>query len=234
MIAMRPLRMFGLAVVFAFTAIVIPAGSLSVLAKCDPNRPDDTKSYWTGWYRYPGTTTGGVGSDILNYSPWVHWNDDSVLAWTMVAKSPLYAQVGWIEFAGSFRYTFTEYTTSDGNWHRKLFSAYSIGSVHRYTTLFGNKPGQFSMWIDGVDRDDEPAQFTPNHGENFGEIHTLDDQMPGGYNSHETFRNTQIYYSGAWHAFAGTGSINPPGPFHYSTSDSGQYKLDIWDAACSS
>lgn len=77
-----------------------------------------------------------------------------------------------------------------------------------------------------------PAQFTPNEAENFSETHTLDDQMPGGYNKHETFRNTQVQYSGSWHAYAGSGLVTT-GTAHYSTSDGGQYALDIWDGACS-
>jgi hypothetical protein len=72
----------------------------------------------------------------------------------------------------------------------------------------------------------------PDHGEVYGEVHTYDDQMPGGYNSHETFRNTQIRYGGAWNAFAGSGYTSNGSTFHFSTNDGGQYNLDIWDGAC--
>ncbi len=114
-------RIAVLALFLAATAVANPWSATSALAKCDPGRTDDGRNYWDGWARTPGGTVGGVGSDILNYSPWVHATDDSVSAWTMTANGSLYAQVGWIEYPLSFRYTFTEYTTSDGNWHRKTF-----------------------------------------------------------------------------------------------------------------
>jgi hypothetical protein len=175
-----------------------------------------------------------VKSSILNYDPWVHITDDIVLAWPMLANDAgLYAQMGWIEYTLGYRYMFTEYTTSDGQWHRTLYVPQPVNSVHSYTVLFGG--GVFTYQLDGVTGSTTPAQFTPNHGENYGEIHTLDDQMPGDTSRHETFRSTQIQYSGAWHAFAGSGYINPYYPdFHYTTSDGGQQALDIWDAKCSS
>jgi hypothetical protein len=226
-------RRILLALVVSTIAAIGPATSVPVLAKCDPGRADDGRYYFDGWYKTPGGTVGGVGSNIVNYSPWVHVTDDSVSAWTMTANGSLYAQVGWLEFPGSVRYTFTEYTTSDHNWHRKYFGAYPLGASTRYTTLYGNTAGYFTFLVNGGQIDKEPAQFVPNNGQNYGEIHTYDDQMPGGYNLHETFRNTQIYYSGAWHAFQGTGYTSAA-PFHYSTNDSGQYNLDIWDGACAS
>jgi hypothetical protein len=205
----------------------------TALAKCDPNRSDNGTYYWTGWYRY-ATSPTGVKSSILNYDPWVHVTNDVVLAWPMLANdNNRYAQMGWIEYPLSYRYMFTEYTTSDGQWHRTLSNPQPINSVHTYTVLFGG--GVFTYQLDGVTGSTTPAQFTPNHAENYGEIHTLDDQMPGDTSRHETFRSTQIQYAGAWHAFVGTGFINPYYPdFHYNTSDGGQQALDIWDGKCSS
>jgi len=225
-------RLLVLAVTVAMIAVLNPVSTTIALAKCDPGRSDNGTSYWTGWYRY-ATSPTGVGSDILNYDPWVHYSDDVVSAWTMLASGSLYAQIGWIEYPFGYRYMFTEYTTSDGAWHRKLYTAQSVNSVHRYTTLFGG--GVFTFQLDGVTGSTVPAQFTPDNAQNFGEIHTLDDQMPGATSAHETFRNTQINYGGGWHPFAGSGSINPYySDFHYTTSDSGQYALDIWDGKCSS
>ena len=219
---------FGLGSVVA----LVPITATSVFAKCNPKsatRTDDGHHYWDGWVRGPGTTVGGVGSDILNYSPWV--NSGFTMSWTMVLYNSLYAQVGWIEQPFGTRSTFTEYTTSDGVWHRKYFNPQPTGLVSRYTTLYGNKPGLFSFWVNGSDIDDETAQFTPNLGKNQGEVSTYANQMAGGYNAHETFRNTQIYYSGAWHSFSGGGHTDAA-PFHYSTGDGGVYALDIWDEAC--
>lgn len=223
---MRSIRVLCLALTFALASVAAIPGPASVLAKCDPSRTDDGSSYWDGWYRQVATT--GVGSDISNYDPWVHYSDDVVLAWTMLNNGSLYAQIGWIEYPFGFRYMFTEYTTSDHVYHRKLYTAQPVDSVHRYTTLFGS--GVFTFQLDGVTGSTAPAQFTPNEGEVYGETHSLDDQMPGGYNKHETFRNTYILHYGVWYGFAGSLQVTT-GTAYLSTG--GRYALDIWDGACS-
>lgn len=221
-------RILLVAVCLAIAVVVSPTSASTALAKCDPGRTDDGQSYWDGWYRY--ATATGVKSDISNYDPWVHYSDDIVFQWTMLASGSLYAQIGPIEYPFGYRYMATEYTTSDGAWHRKLYTAQAVDSVHTYTTLFGG--GVFTFQLDGVTGSTVPAQFTPDNAQNYGETHTLDDQMPGATGKHETFRNTQIQYSGAWHAFTGSGSVNT-GTAHYSSPDGGQQALDIWDGACS-
>lgn len=201
-----------------------------VLAKCQPGRTNNGTVYWDGWYRSSSGTVGGVYSDILNYSPWVEPNNE-VMAWTMLNNGGSnWAQVGWWEYAGGTRSTFVQWTTSPGHWSTKFWTPQSVGSYSYYTTLYGNTPGDFTFEVNGSTIDKETASFTPNDAQNYGEIHTLADQMPGGYNANEVFKATNVYIGG-WQSFSGTSTNSSSTYFGESNVSSTQ--RNIWDWACS-
>lgn len=211
-----------LAVVFGFPA--------EVLAKCQPGRTNNGTTYFDGWTRYVGSTVGGVYSYIKNYSPWVQ-PGSMVVAWTMLhvyTQQRDYAQVGWLEYSGGTRYTFTAYDNGSGQ-IMHLFAPYATNQYTYYTTLYGNVPGKFTFQANGTTLENVPAGFVPNEGQVYGEIKTLASQMPGGYASVERFDDTWIYYSGAWRAF--NGSHSPPSSY-FGNNVSSTTAIQIWDNAC--
>lgn len=212
---------------------------------CNPagydGRSNDYVTYrWDGWYRNPGTTVGGVYSDIYNYSPWVHDLSPTasyVAAWVMILNannSNDFTQIGWWEYPQGVRYTFT-WT----NWQGESQPLYTFMSPQAtntfsyYTVLYNNPSGDFGFYVNGHLVNTNYIEFTPNAGQVSGETHTADDQMPGGYQNTEDFYSTNIYYSGGWHSFNGTPSTAGPNAGSYF----GIYKVDgtgleIWDNAC--
>jgi hypothetical protein len=199
---------------------------------CNPGRTNDFRTFrFDGWERSPGTTVGGVYSDIYNYSPWVYYITSTtsyVSAWSLVDDGYHYAQVGWIEEPHGARYVFTETFDRNGD-NVRYFSPEPINSQSYYTVLFNNTPGEFTFEVNGSVIDVSTAQFTPNDGQNYGETHSLADQMPGGYNQNEYFSNTHIWYSGAWHNFSGTPHNDSS---HYGDSKPSSTEMLIWDWAC--
>lgn len=200
---------------------------------CNPGRGNDFNYIrYDGWDRNPGTTVGGVYSDIYNYSPWVYYINATsswVSNWVTIGASSYYAQIGWLEEPHGARYVFTETFDHNGD-NVRYFSPEPINSQSYYTVLYGNTGGEFTYEVNNNVIDVSTASFTPNFGEAYGETHSHADQMPGGYNQNEYFNDTHIWYSGGWHNFSGT-------PYDQSPSDYGNSKpssteLLIWDWKC--
>ncbi len=198
-------------------------------AKCEPFRTNDGRTYFDGWSRYPnGATVGGVYANILNYSPWVYPNNLAT-AWTMLSYGGgNWAQVGWIEYSGGVRYTVIQWTIGPNNSRTKYLSPQSVGSTTTYTVLYNNTPGDFTFQLNGATVDKETASFGPTTGDNFGEIQTLADQMPGASQAQEVFSNAHIYVGG-WQPFSGTSQNDLP-IFKVNVLSSTQ--TNIWDSAC--
>ena len=227
------LRLTTKIVIATSSVVVLAAGTVCAaspaLAKCQPGRSNNGSVYFDGWVR--SGSVGGVYSDMLNYSPWVQPNNQ-VLAWTMLNNGTSnWAQVGWWEYAGGTRYTFVQWTTSPNRWQTKFWNPQSTGAYTYYTTLYNNQPGKFSFQVSGSTIDAENASFTPNQAQNLGEIQTLADQMPGGYNNNEVFKSTNVYIGG-WQAFSGS-NYNSNGSYFGLNSVSSTQR-NIWDWACSS
>lgn len=230
----RPIFMLSAALAVATVAALPSLTPSAALAKCNPGRTNDGNHYWLGWYRSPSSTPGGVYSSILNYSPWVY-SGSAVRGWTMLNNGGSnWAQVDWWEYAGGTRYTFVQWTTSPNNWQTKFWNPQSTGSYTYYSTLYNNTPGDFTFQVAGSTIDQETASYTQNEAEIDGEIDTLADQMPGGYNSnaHEVFSDSNIYLNAAWQAFSGT-VTNSNSTYFGNSNTSSTYDM-AWDKACSS
>jgi hypothetical protein len=201
-----------------------------VAAKCNPGRGDNHVNGFAGWYRVPGGTVGGVLADIYDYSPWVN-NGVGVSAWTMLNNGGQYAQIGWVEYLYNYRVTFVQFT-HDGTYTENEYFGSAAGQTHRYTTLYNNIPGDFSFLYSGSLMEHDHATFVPNEAEMHGENQTAANQMPGAVQLHETFRNAQIWFNGAWNSYAGSRTIQPFGTPYYNVTSSSATSADIWDSAC--
>jgi hypothetical protein len=216
----------------------------SVLAKCDPNRPNIQQHYFDGWSNTENqSNVGGIYSSILNYSPWVYPYDGSsvgVSAWVMLTAPggsgiSHYAQIGWVEYPYGSRGTFDQWTSRDGKsiTGNVWYGGYPVGQHTFYTMLYNNPPGYFSFEANGTLYDQPAATFTPTGVQNYGEIATEASQMPGGYNSPEDFAATNWWINGrGWIALNGA-----PNSYNYNywgNSKSSSTDLTSWDWACSS
>jgi hypothetical protein len=132
----------------AFIGLLVPAllgmtMASPAIAKCNPNRTQDTHRYWDGQYRAPGATVQGVSSYILNYSPWVSPASSQTTAWPMLTVTTgqqLYAQVGWWEGAYDDRRTFVEWTPSSSSYLQLFFPAQPLDHLTNYKVLYNPVP----------------------------------------------------------------------------------------------
>jgi len=204
---------------------------------CNPGRANDypDSTLFDGWSSDPGGTVGGVYSDIYDYSPWVHYissTASAVVGWVMVDNTNSFydwSQVGWLEYPLGARYTFDQTFNGSGTPRTMMFASKPINTYHYYTVLYNNPSGYFSFQVDGSQIDKTRIDFTPNEGENYGEAKSTADQMAGGYNNPEVFKDTHVYYSGGWHAFNGIPNATKN---YYWYSELSGYTLEIWDGAC--
>ena len=189
--------------------------------------------YFAGWERTPGGNVGGGYSNILNYSSWVQPGSRTV-AWVGLSKDPStaeWAQVGWHEYPGDVRNTFVQWTVGPGQYITPhLPAAEPVNAYTYYTVLWNYEPGKFTFYAAGRRLEGVNASFTPNQGENFGEIKTLASQMPGGYSNPEYFSDTHVWYANAWRNFDGSVFITHFG--YHSAVRIGTTDLGIHDKAC--
>ncbi len=199
---------------------------------CNPTPPRGNSSgnWFDGWQRTSGSTVGGVYSDIYNYVPYVYpgASNAGVSAWTMLANGQNWAQVGWTQYPQS-RWTFIQWTIGVGNIVQDDWYPQPTGQYTYYTTLYNG--ADFVFEVAGSVIDSVVQTFTPNEAENFGELATTADQMPGGTTDPEVFKSTEWYVNGGWQPLAGAEYQNPP-EFGYSPISNTQ--IDIWDPKCSS
>lgn len=232
---------------------VIPAGDALASGGgdgCNPGRANNYLSYYFDGAHSQNVSgaPGGVYASIKNYSPFVAGpnqgapSNDDVSEWVMLDDGTHYAQIGWIEFAGSVRNTFAEWTTSGTNFTDQFSSAFPINSTQRYTVLY--QPGNtnpYVLEVNGGAYYYVPHYFTPNDAQIFAETHTAASQIPGGTadNTTETPLVSDAHVwptagsSSSWQNFDGAtqvagaswGRISPaPG----STANSWR----TWDTAC--
>jgi hypothetical protein len=122
-----------------------------------------------------------------------------------------------------------------GVYRYRGFAPSTVGTDHYYTvlwngTIFGNsvtfeKDGSTLWGPAGVGFD------TPNYGFVGGVIHTKAAQMPGAVTNHERMYDTNIWYSGAWHAFDGLMTFDPT---YWGGTKLTTKNYEIWDKACNS
>ncbi len=160
--------------------------------KCTPQRTyNGLSSTQVGEHKAPtGGLLGVLYATVLNYSPYVYNTpSDTTSAWVMLQFfDSSFAQVGWIEAPGSYRRTFSESWIEDGS-HNPVYAEYpsysfAIGSAPTYSVQTTGQ-GEYTYWVNGhyLGQDQMGLQFTS--ASLASEVHSLPDQMSGGYLSAE-------------------------------------------------
>lgn len=159
----------------------------------------------------------------------------------MLVNTPTvdYGQIGWIEFAGSTRYTSQQIGFNNGaaGYQTWLQSPDAINSVSQYRTLYDNSStGYMSFWDGSTRKLATMDEIFPNQVQVYLELHTQAPQVPGGCNNNNYVYNGSIYYpagSGAWHTLDGTTNNTAPfGRESPPSGTSGVYAFNTWDTAC--
>ncbi len=214
-------------------AILVSAGSAA--ASCNPGRSNSSVSNQAGWLKGPpsGVCYDGSLANILVYSPYVAATD--VTAWAMLYNNATgsYGQVGWLQQT-SARYNFTESSTAGGGFHQLLLSGSSIGSSPAYKVTFSSDA--FHFFIDGINvNTNYNTGYTGCYFAQAGEVTNSANQMPGGYNNHDTFTSGQVRRSdtGGWNYADATAYVQGPSSW-YASSKVSSTEVDIWDKACAS
>ena len=143
--------------------------------------------------------------------------------------------VGWMERPSDLnRKTFAEFIDEYGGIHTwDFWSPEPENTFTTYTVLYGNyAPGYFTFRVGGVDLFYQPIGWVPNQGQLYGETQRRGDQVPGGSNNKEIFKNSNLWYSGAWRSFDGTAAVT-------DTAIASSQKISAfgdraWDKACQS
>jgi hypothetical protein len=205
---------------------------------CYPGRGGDSVTRWDGAGR-DYSSIGGIWGTIKVYSPWVaNWTSAWVMLFRDGSSVEHHVQAGWDEYAYGNRYEYFEWTyNNNGSWYRIDDPPPSnwINSTHNFTVLFNNpNAGEYTLYMDGgtPQKYYTYSDFTPNNGQAYGETHSAADQMAGGYNNHETFRNEHVWLPGSgWGAanlYAFASNTN-----WYGNSKPNGTDEDIWDWYCS-
>jgi hypothetical protein len=211
---------------------------------CNTFRPDDHKSYWSGTWQQPNTSVAmvEVASRILEERPAVQPTGSDVYAWTLLTRpangaTQYWTQVGWHEhrYSGTGQTHTTFISWSVGyTWYENDYASAPIGSTPNYVTIYSPSTGHSYLWQDSTEVGDVLLGWTPTWAQVFGEIHTDNSQMPGGYNAHVTMRNTMYEQQGGNLVAFNASPIQTPSEPYFWSSKLNSTSYDIWDTACAS
>ncbi len=230
---LRAVLASALLVSLELLAIDHPAATL---ASCNPGRAphDRTARYVVTMGNISSLT--GVTADILEYDPYyTAYNATGTNASEMLVKySPTqWAQLGWLKsklWNGTVqRSVFLEFHLSSSQNYYQFMSAEPLGTSTWYEILFSS-PSTFYFYVNGTHWFTETGSIPPTQYQFFGETHDWEDQMPGGYNAHDTFTSTDYFQSGV--PYSVTTAIQYGWPFGGSHPSTARY--DVWDAICPS
>jgi hypothetical protein len=210
---------------------IAATGPATALASCNPGRSNNGAFYSTGRGLNVGARTGGIYSNILNYSPYVYTGKQTQ-AWAILSDASNHVyDVGWLQMSSGTRYTVVQWTDTSGVAHQKTFSPQPVGAYTYYTVLYDNPTGHMSFQVNNSTIDTENNQFMPTVGLVEGAINTLASQMPGGVYGGEVFADSHIYVYG-WAALGGT-DFNSSSSY-FGIADVSSLQTNIWDKSCSS
>ena len=254
----RWLRFVGIGVGTFAMLLLLPTQAVFA-DKCNPGRTPSLGNWESFWQRLPSNTVGGTYADIKILDPYVnsaYGDGGNTVAWVGILNAAGnsacggvcdYAQLGWQQYpynnGTSEMDTFYEWGDANGNItvSSKFECALhgNVGDIKTYTVLWGNAgTGKLSFsYAGGYTCGGHPvAGWTPDAAVQGAEILNLASQMPGGKTSgyHESFSGSNIYYSGSWSNFNGSGHLYPVtgygNEFAYSVDDSDYFSA--WDKEC--
>lgn len=231
--AIRPLSGLVTAVVLAGLLL---HESAATAAACNPSRPNDGQLYIAGTYRDAGTTVGGVYSKIKVMDPFLWSSPNSSGSFAQLSESlNFYGRIGWERVWNPIIYLETSVEYQTGSTHYSYgFAGDTIGSNHYYTVLWAaGGPNKLTFQKDGTTLLGPVGVggYSTTVAHVRGRLISLASQMPGGTAGHEFFTDTNIYYSGAWHAFDG-GLQNSNGTYFVASKITTK-NYEIWDRSCS-
>ena len=246
----RRMALVAASLVGLVASLLVPASTALASGGGDGCNPNRTNNFLTRYFAGADSMNtsgapGGVYASIKSYSPFVAGTgqgapvSDGSAEYVMLDGADGYLQIGWIEFSGSVRNTFYEYTQGS-NFTNQYSTAFPINSTHRYTILY--QPGNsqpFVVEVDGGPYAYLPKYFTPGDAQIFAEIHTAASQMPGGTADNHVLPTAGS--SSSWQNFDGTtatytGSGTNPAPSWVKMSPAsgttGVNTWRTWDTAC--
>lgn len=202
-------------------------GVTSASASCNPGRMNDGIHQWVGLDRQPGTSVGGVYSDIWFYA-YPYQASGGTVDWGMILNGSSYAQTGYeYRQSDSTHWTFWQWT-HDGTYSTGRAQPNGVNGFDYYTTLWNNTPGKFTFKVDSTVLDTQTAQFTPNHAQISSEITTGANQMPGDVSINEEDMDSHIWYNGGWQVFNGS-PFNTNINWFGDSEPSGGLTIFSWD-----
>jgi hypothetical protein len=152
----------------------------------------------------------------------------------MLASGDRYAQTGWWEKPYGERHTFVQWGSSTG-WATYYWAPKQTGGWTYYTTLWDPARSVFTYHVDGAQYWESLAHFQPSNAQIYGETNSLATQMPGGYNAHEIFWDSNVYLNG-WRPFQGIPYIESGNSAYFGLIQNQSYPkvIEIWDKYCAS
>ncbi len=185
-------------------------------------------------------SNGGIYAKLYNTSPWVEppTGDRFAAAWVGINVTPgyyLWAQIGWLEFAGGLRYDYYEYYTQDAPQYQvlKKLPPQPLRAQTYYAVLYDPTTRYLTFQINGATVHHPQVGWVPNVVKMSGEINTLASQMPGGYGDHMVWRDTHVWYSGGWQTPRwGDWTTWNEGSAYFANWPHDYSDLDIWDWSC--
>ncbi len=142
-----------------------------------------------------------------------------------------WAQIGNYEVYQGVRKTAIQYAWSSTQVHQINLSPQTLGSFVYQTVLWDPSSHRFTFQIaSSTVYSVVISQWNPAGAQISSEINTLSTQMMGATGNHQNFWDSHIYYSGAWHNYAG--GVTGYNTTYFGLSGSA-VNMDTWDLACS-
>jgi hypothetical protein len=121
---------------------------------------------------------------------------------------------------------------TDNNY--RWFNSEPVGTFTRYAIYYNTSNGEYVFHIDGNIVDAWTGPFNPDRYWMFGETHDWADQMPGGTNTHEVFKEA-YYYTGSslnQHTQTAPITISSNKPVQWGATNPSAGRYEIWDKVC--
>jgi hypothetical protein len=209
----------------------------SAFASCNPGRAYNGIVYYFDGMYSPYEVSGEATADSANIYNYAHpyvYPGNGDFAWVMlVDESTNYVQVGWVNDPG--RDTFTEWTIKGslgGSDFAITPQAQGTTSWYEVDTDGSGVSTDYCFFVNGseVGGCTGIIGWFAEGGQDFDEIHTIADQMPGAVDQPEVWSNSFLFDNGSQENFNGTLDNYDPAIWngHVYSSTMAQ----VGDAAC--
>jgi hypothetical protein len=203
-----------------------------VFASCNPGRQSQVFAGFAGTQRTPGGVPRAVETQIEEYSPFISGTSE-VSAWNMLNNGgSKWSQVGWLKDNDGSRWTFIQWTDNTGHWFTNFYSPSALGSTPNYQTIYNVETTDWIWEKNSQVLHTANALWAPATIQIYGETHNRADQMPGGFNNHNTFKEAHYTFGAGWLNMASAAGVND-GAIYGAVKVNNEW-YEIWDKACGS